>query len=207
MADISPGQFPTNPSFESVNFRIVTPTIVSETNSGKLRRVGYGHSYYTFDVKYPYLTYNQAGTVNSFVATAQGPLFSFEIVLPEVSYSDAPDAVTANATITTSGNLTYGAKTMTVSNCGANKTVMQPGDYFKFANHSKVYMCTTTVTSNGSGVANVTFSGSLVTNVPSGTRMTITAVPFTVVLAEQTQEYMVSTRGITNLTLSMREVW
>jgi len=207
MADISPGQFPTNPSFESVNFRINTPTITTETNSGKLRRVGLGHSFYSFDVVYPFLTYSQSGTVNAFVAVAQGPLFSFEIVLPEISYSDAPDAATANATITTSGNITYGVKTVTVSNCGANKTVMQPGDYFKFANHSKVYMATTTVTSNGSGVANVTFSGAAVSAVPTGTRMTITAVPFTVVLAETQQEYQVSSRGITNLTLSMREVW
>lgn len=207
MADISPGQFPTNPSFEAVNFRILTPTITSETTAGKVRRVGFGHSFYTFDVRYRYLTYRDAGTVMAFVALAQGPLFSFEIVLPEISYSDAADSVSANATITTSGALTFGAKTMTVNNCGANKSVMQAGDYFKFANHSKVYMATQDVTSNASGVATVTFSGGLVTNVSSGTRMTITAVPFTVILAEGTQEYEVSQRGITTLALSMREVW
>lgn len=207
MADISPGQFPANPSFEAVNFRILTPTITSETSAGKVRRVGFGHSFYTFDVRYRYLTYRDAGTVMAFVALAQGPLFSFEIVLPEISYSDAADSVAANSTITTSGNITSGAKTMTVANCGANKSVMHAGDYFKFANHSKVYMATQDVTSNGSGVATVTFSGGLVTNVPSGTRMTITAVPFTVILAESTQEYEVSQRGITTLALSMREVW
>ena len=207
MADISPGQFPASPSFEAVNFRIITPTITSETSAGKVRRVGFGHSYYTFDVRYRYLTYRDAGTVMAFVATAQGPLFSFEIVLPEISYSDAPDSVSANSTITTNGNLTFGAKTMSVANCGANKTVMYAGDYFKFANHSKVYMATNDVVSNASGVATINFSGGLVTNVTTGTRMTITAVPFTVVLAEGTQEYEVSQRGITTLALSMREVW
>lgn len=207
MADISPGQFPTTPSFTSVNFRIITPTITTETSAGKLRRVGFGHSFYTFDVKYQNLTYNLAGIVQGFVALAQGPLLSFEIVLPEISYSDAAAATTANSTITSSATITAGQKWVNVNNCGANATVLLAGDYFRFANHSKVYMTTTDVVANSGGAANIVFSGSAVSSVPSGTRLHIQAVPFTVVLADSQQEYEVGQRGITTLGLSMREVW
>jgi hypothetical protein len=207
MADISPGQFPTTPSFQAVAFKIVTPTITSVTNSGKMRRVGQGHSYYSFDVKYPQISAQDQGKVMAFVATAQGPVFSFEIVLPEISTSKATDATTANTTITTSANITYGQRYVTVNNCGNNKQIVKAGDYFRFANHSKVYMATQDVTSNGAGAANITFSGSSVTSVTSGTRLQIQDVPFTVVLAEEEQSYDVGYGGVSTLSLSMREVW
>jgi hypothetical protein len=207
MADISPGQFPSSPSFQAVAFTINTPTITSVTNAGKMRRVGQGHSYYSFDVRYSSITAQDQGKVMGFVATAQGPVFSFEIVLPEISTSKATDATTANATITSSANITYGQKYVTVSNCGNNKQILRAGDYFRFANHSKVYMATADVTSNGSGAANILFSGSAVTSVTSGTRLQIQDVPFTVVLAEDAQSYDVGYGGISSLSLSMREVW
>ncbi len=47
------GTFPSSPGFQAVNFKINTPTLTSETLSGKKRRVGMGHSYYTFTVKFP----------------------------------------------------------------------------------------------------------------------------------------------------------
>jgi hypothetical protein len=96
---------------------------------------------------------------------------------------------------------------VTVSNCGNNKQILRAGDYFRFANHSKVYMATADVTSNGSGAANILFSGSAVTSVTSGTRLQIQDVPFTVVLAEDAQSYDVGYGGISSLSLSMREVW
>lgn len=207
MADIGPGQFPTDPSFETVNFRINTPTISSETSAGKIRRVGFGHSFYTFDVKYSNLTQVKLNKVNGFVATAQGPLLSFEIVLPEISTPTAPDAATANATVTTSANISYGARYVGLSNCGANKTILYAGDHFKFANHSKVYMATVDITSNGSGVANLVFAGASVTSVPSGTRVTIQNVPFTAIITNTQQEYEMGIGGISQMTLNMREVW
>lgn len=210
MADISPGQFPTDPTFSTVNFKVNTPAILTETNAGKVRRASFGHSYYSFDVEYPPLTPQEAREVQGFVEVAHGPLYSFEIVLPKVSYSISANAATANTTVTTAAAIAYGATEVLLSNCGANKTIMYAGDYFKFANHSKVYMCTnrnTGVQSNAAGYATLSFSGVGVTSVPSGTRLTIDAVPFTVILAEQTHSYEVSYGGMTSLKLSMREVW
>jgi hypothetical protein len=206
MADISPGQFPTTPSFQAVNFKINTPTITSETNSGKIRRVGYGHSYYTMEAKYPSLTASQLGEVTGFVATAMGSLFSFEIVIPELSYTKASNTSANNAA--TSANIAVGQRWANLASVGVNNTIiLKAGDFLKFKNHSKVYMVTQDVTTSGSGTANVQFSGSAVSSIPSGTQIITNSVPFTMILDSPEQQFESSYGGISSLSLSMREVW
>jgi hypothetical protein len=206
MADISPGQFPTTPSFQAVNFKINTPTITTETNAGKIRRVGFGHSYYTMEAKYPSLTASQLGEVTGFVATAMGPLFSFEIVIPELSYSKAP--ITTANNVATTGNVSVGQRFVNLTGVGVNNTIiLKAGDFFRFNNHSKVYMVTQDVTTSGSGTANVQFSGSVVSSVTSGTRIWTNGVPFTMILESPEQQFESSYGGISSLSLSMREVW
>jgi len=206
MADISPGQFPTTPSFQAVNFKINTPTITTETNSGKVRRVGYGHSYYTFEAKYPSLTASQLGEVTGFIATAMGPLFSFEVIIPELSYSKA-SITTANNKSTT-GTVAVGQRWANLTGVGVNNTtILKAGDFIRFNNHSKVYMVTQDVVTSGSGTANVQFSGSAVSSVPSGTAIWTNGVPFTVILEGPEQQFESSYGGISTLSLSMREVW
>jgi hypothetical protein len=85
--------------------------------------------------------------------------------------------------------------------------VLAAGDYFKFANHTKVYQCTSPCTSNSSGVATLYFNGPLVLAVPSGTNLTITAVPFTVIADGEAQEFEAGYGGITSMSVAMREVW
>lgn len=207
MADISPGQFPTSPSFQSVNFKINTPTITSETTSGKMRRVAQGHSYYSFEVRYPSVTQTDVGRVTGFLSQALGQMYSFEIVLPRISTPVAPDHASANNVATISSTIASGQKYAPLSNCGANKTILYAGDMFRFKNHSKVYMCTTDCTSDGSGVANLIFSGACVSSVPSGTKLWTSDVPFTVIVSDPEQEFEVSAGGITTLSINMREVW
>ena len=208
MADISPGQFPKTPSFQAINFKINTPTITSETTSGKIRRVGQGHSFYTFEVKYPALTASQLGEVMGFVSQAQGPLFSFEIVLPEISNSKANAAIQANNVCTVSTPITAGDKYCVISNCPTDTMILRAGDFFRFNTHSKVYMATQDIISGGAGTANLSFSGHAVSNVAAGTKIWLTNdVPFTVILDSPEQSFDMSYGGISTLSLSMREVW
>lgn len=204
MADLAT-QFPTNPSFQGVNFRINTPTQTSESYSGKMRRVGLGVSYYTWEVQYPNLTPLQAGTVTGFISQALGMQFSFEIVLPEISYSKALNQTTLEPIV--SSTTAIGATNVNLSNCGLNKNVLAAGDFFKFNNHSKVYMCVSPCISDSNGVATLFFSCPLTSAVPVTTRLKITAVPFTAILAEDAQSFDVGVGGITSLSLPMREVW
>ena len=204
MADLAT-QFPANPSFESINFRTNTPTQLSNTMSGKIRRVGMGVTFYSWEVKYPSLTRLEAGTVKGFLAQALGPQFSFEILLPKLSYSALSDQTASVPRL--SATMAQGATSVTLTNCGANKNVLAAGDHFIFNNHSKVYMCASPCVSNGSGAATLYFSGPSVQSVPLSTNLTITAVPFTAIIAEDAQEFEVGYGGISTMTVSMREVW
>lgn len=204
MADLAT-QYPTNPSFESINFKVNTPTQLTNTITGKIRRVGLGVSYYSWEVQYPDLTPLEAGTVRGYLAQALGPQFSFEIVLPKLSYSKFTNQTTSVPRASQARSI--GATSVTLSNCGANKDVLASGDFFIFNNHTKVYQCVSPCQSNGSGVATLYFSGPLVAAVPLNTNLTITAVPFTAILAEEAQEFTTGYGGITSMSVSMREVW
>ena len=198
------GTYPATPKFETVNFKINTPSLVTETLVGKKRRVGMGISYYTFAAKYANVTAYNFGPVIGFLAKQYGPLESFQIVLPEISYSKSPNPPTAPAT---SSAAAIGVNSVVLSGCGASKTVLAAGDYFKFANHTKVYMATEDCISTGGGAATLYFSASLVSAVPSGTSLTVTAVPFTVILDNEVQEYSVGYGGMSTATVEFREVW
>jgi|TARA_B100001094_G_C17794476_1_gene606007 hypothetical protein len=204
MADIA-SQYPTSPSFNKVTISTNTPTLATETFSGKTRRVGQGHTFYNWQIKYPTLTDREAGLVEGFLAQTYGSLFSFEIVLPEVSYSKSTNPPSTTPATTTS--YAAGAKSVALDNCGANKEVLYSGDFFKFDNHSKVYQAVATCTSDGSGVATLYFAGSLVASVPNDTDLTLTAVPFTAISENDVQKFDVGIGGLTSITVDMRETW
>jgi hypothetical protein len=193
--------FPSNPSFTSVAFKVNTPMLKTTSFSGKVTRVAQGHQFYTFTVKYPSLTRTEFGQVNGFMAARLGSYDAFDIVLPEISYTNATDAPTG--TVTTTAAATAGSFSVPVTNVGTGRTVLRAGDYFRFGNHSKVYMATADLVGNST----LYFSGALVADVPSGTTLTITAVPFRVILDNDLQEYESGIGGITTLQLDMREVW
>jgi hypothetical protein len=203
MADITTA-FPNTPSFQTVDFKVITPTITSETVSGKKRRVGQGISFYTWTAKYPPLTPRDAGPIIGFIRFAEGPLYSFEVVLPEISFTKC-FAVAANVAITS--NIGIGAVNVTISTSTINSEVLRAGDYFKFNNHSKVYQAVLNCNSNGSGAATLFFASPTVSNVSSGTGLTINSVPFTAIIDSQEQDITVGFGGMTELEVQMREVW
>ena len=203
MADLAT-QFPTYPSFQTVNFKINTPSLASQTLSGKFRRVGMNVSYYTWEVKYSNLMPIDAGTVLGYTAQAFGPQFSFEIILPKISYTRIYNQTTSQ--VRTAAQVQIGATSILIQTAN-NANVLGAGDFFKFNNHSKVYQCVSPCVADGAGRATLYFSGPAVAFVENNTQLTITAVPFTAVLAEDTQEFETGVGGITSLGLTMREVW
>lgn len=204
MADLA-GFYPITTPPNSVEVRPITPTQITQSFSGKTRRTGYGVQYYEMKLTYAPMTDLQHRPIQGFLAQAFGPQLSFEVVLPEVCYSASPNPPTT--TVRTSANMAKGAKTVTLTNCGISKTVLVGGDYFKFNNHSKVYQATNTIVSDGSGNATLFFAGSAVEAVPSNTNLTITAVPFTMILTSPNQNYTVGIGGISQMTVEMRETW
>jgi hypothetical protein len=68
-------------------------------------------------------------------------------------------------------------------------------------------MVTAPCVSDSSGNATLFFSCPLVQAIPLSTNLTITSVPFTAILTEDAQKFDVGYGGITQMSLSMREVW
>jgi hypothetical protein len=204
MADLAT-QYPTTPSFSAVDFTINTPSQTSNTMSGKLRRVGLGISFYSWQVKYSNLTPIYAGTVRGYLAQALGPQFSFEIVLPDISYTNLTNQTSSTQRLSATGAI--GSTSVSLTGCGASADVLAAGDFFKFNSHSKVYQCVSPCESDSSGNATLYFSGPLVEAVSASTNLTITAVPFTACLAGNEQSFTSGNGGITNMSVSMREVW
>jgi len=195
------GTYPSSPAFNTVNFKINTPVIKTTTLSGKSRRVAQGHSFYTFEAKYNNISKYDAGPVVGFISQQYGSLETFQIVLPEISYSKVGNQTTGS--VTTTATVAAGVDHVSVTGVTSGKNLLRAGDFFKFANHSKVYMCSVTWTTGQP----LYFSGSLVTAVPSGTALVIDAVPFTVILDSELQEVDVGIGGITQLNVSLRETW
>jgi hypothetical protein len=204
MADLAL-RYPINPSFQTVNFKVTTPAQTSQTLSGKIRRVGLGVSYYSWEMTYNNLLPIDLGTLIGYFSQALGQQFSFEIVLPKLSYSKIPNQTTDVPTVITT--IPIGSISVTLTNCGANRNVLAAGDFFKFNNHTKVYMCVSPCVANSSGQATLFFSGPSVSAVPNNTALTITEVPFTVILEEELQEWNYGPGGISNLSVAVREVF
>ena len=81
------------------------------------------------------------------------------------------------------------------------------GDYVKFANHDKVYVVTSDVTSaNSTGEATIPIEPALVTSPADQSLLTLTAVPFTVALTGRVQEFETGTTGLYEYELDMEEV-
>jgi len=198
------GTFPTSPSFTTTNFKINSPVQTSQTFGGRIRRVGMGTSYYTFTVKFPPMTRAQAQPIIGFMAAQFGQLDSFSIYLPVESY---PSAAYSGSTPRAQAALATGVRTAQISNITANAKILNAGDYFKFANHDKVYMAVENCTANGSGVATLNFSGGLVNAVPINTNLNVTDVPFKVILNNEVQEYEIGLGKMYAMELDMREVF
>ena len=214
------GTFPSSPGFEAVNFKINTPGLATKTLSGKTRRVSMGHSFYSFTVNYPTLTRDAIGTVTAFVSQQLGSQYSFQIVLPQISSTKLATQV-GSATVSGgtddlgSGVTGYKAGKFQIQvTANAAGNVLRAGDFFKF-NHpstptetwTKAYMCSTSLVISSGTTGQLFFSGGLVDNIPNGTAIQLTNVPFTVILDGNVQQFEVGVGGTSSLSLDMTEVW
>ena len=212
--------------FQAVDFKINSPTQITESISGKMRRIGMGISYYTFTVKYPNISRQKMATLMGYLSQTQGPLYAFDILLPSISYTKLTNQITGSVTVTggtdtwtENGTSKTGYKTGrgTITVSGSNGALFSGGDVFKFndlnypgddaANvHRKVYMSTNEVNISG-GTGTVYFTGGLVDNVPNGTTITYNTVPFQVTMTNEVQTFSVGQQGIGGLEFDCREVW
>ena len=187
------GTFP-SVGFRAANMRSRNRNFKSEAVSGRqqVRNRG-GHSW-EFTAMFPPMTRATFAPVMAFVNSQDGMLGTFQIVVPILSTTLG--SVTGTALAAASGAI--GATSLAMD--GITGT-LKAGDYFKFANHSKVYA----LTADRAGAGTITFRPPLVATVADNEEITYTNVPFTVRMVNDVQEFPANTAVLFNYEIDLME--
>lgn len=199
------GNFPTDPGFTTVGFKMNNIVKKTQTASGRMTRVSVGTTIWSGTLVFPPMTLAEFKPVQGFVALAQGSLNEFDIVIPTVSSSTSINA--PFVVLDTFGTHSKGDTAIEIdSDLGGEGNVLKAGDVVRFDNHSKVYMCTTDVNTDGGGGATLNISPPLLEDLPADTDITIIDVPFRMILSNEVQEFGYRTDGLVEYEIDVREV-
>lgn len=186
------GTYPTTPEFQSVNFKSEQKTITTTTDSGKMFAVQVDGQRFSFSARYAVMDVSEFNPINAFIMKQRTQKETFQIVLPKISYAKGSET----GTILVSGAHSAGDTTIAIDGHTSDTAQsFKAGDKIKFASHSKVYMIVDDVTPS-SNSSTITIEPPLRSSLSDNEAVTYDAVPFTVRLTNDVQEYGL---GINNL--------
>lgn len=197
------GNFPVGEGFVSANFKSNNITKRSQTASGRYIRETSATTLWSVTLATPTLTQAQARPIQAYIARCRGGINEFDIILPEISYSVANSAY--HSTVLTCANTSGGATAVNFTSGANNATVIKAGDVVRFSNHTKVYMATTDVTTDGSGNGTLNIEPALIEAVTTSHTIIHNAVPFRMIMDQDVQEYIYTLEGYTAFELEMVE--
>lgn len=197
------GQFPTDPNFNSLNFKDNRPTLLNQTLSGRKQVRQIGAQYFSFTVAMPPLQQEKSQEIFAFLQKQKGSFEDFTIVAP----LDNLGAGKAETDIQVVGAHTSGDASIALDGFTVNQTgALKAGDLIKFANHSKVYMVQSDIDSDGSGALTVLISPNLVASLADNEAVTVNKPSFTVYLENNEIMYSTSASGFYSISFDVREV-
>ena len=91
---------------------------------------------------------------------------------------------------------------MTVS----TSNILRAGDFIKFSDHTKVYMVTEDVTSDGSGEATLNFHPAAVQAIATNSTISIASVPFNVSFQDDVREFGTNYSNLYSYEIALIEV-
>lgn len=177
--------YPVTPKFSAVNLESDSPTLFSETVSGRMQSRKIGGQKWKFSAAYAPMTRAEFQPVWAFVVAQQGRHGVFTVIPSEISSTSG----TATGSVLTTGAALVGATSVGVDGLTGD---LKAGDFIKFANHDKVYM----LTADRSGNGTLSFTPGLVSTLINNEQVVYSDVPFTVRLANDIQTY---NTGVGNL--------
>jgi len=176
-----------NTNFISVNLSSNQKTLFSETDSGKTFRRQVQGQKFSFTVKYPPMKRSEFAPIMAFIMKQRARKEDFTITMP--SYLNAQGNETG--TLLVDGVHAVADTTIAINGfAGDGAGRLKAGDFIKFA-HSKVYMVVEDATSS-SNASTVTIEPPLREALANDSAVTYDAVPFTVHLASDVQEFATS---------------
>jgi hypothetical protein len=195
------GTWPASPEFAAMNFINDAPAQVSLAASGVRHVADLTGQRWRATASYPPMTRAQFAPIAAFVAAQRGQYGSFKIVLPILS--------TPLGDISASTPLVNGAdqtgRSLITDGWANSQLVLKAGDVFKLASNDKVYMVTSDGTSDGSGNLTLAIEPALVASPADNEALTVTAVPFTMALAGNPQEFPARPGGFFSYEVDMVE--
>lgn len=196
------GTWPSTPNFRSVNFRSVSNTRITETQSGRKLRSSTAGTRFSATIQYPNMTVADFKNIQNVATQAQGPLNSFDIVLPSISETNS---TVTGTTATVDGTFGAGSNSIDIATNKTSSVILKAGDVIRFASHTKVYMVTADVTTDGSGNATVVIAPNLFQGIVDTSSITLTDVPFRMILAGDVQEFKYAVNGFVTYEIDVIE--
>ena len=188
------GTYPSTPEFQAINVSSRHNNVYSETVSGRTQVRTVGGQRFSFTARYNPMTRAEFQPVFAFVTSQQGRLGTFGIVPPVIGSTSG----SATGTALCNGGASAGDTTVPVDGFTGD---IKAGDFVKFA-HGKVYM----VTADRDGAGDISIEPALVEDVSDDEEMTYNSVTFTMRLANDVQEYALSSNEYYEYEIDMLEV-
>lgn len=201
------GNWPSTPGFQSVDFGAQSQTRVTETQSGRTVRFSTASSKFAARIRYPKIGTTTFRAVQAAATRANGSLNSFDIILPTIS--DTKTGLSSQ-TVKVSTAASVGASSIGITSDATSTTILKAGDVVRFENHTKVYMVTTDVSSNGAGVATMGIFPNLITaldddSAGGNTSVTVHQVPFRMFIDKDLQTFKYSNDDFVTVELDLVE--
>ena len=180
------GAFPST-NFNAVNIKNNQKTLLSETDSGKTFRRQVQGQRFSFTVSFPPMKREDFAPIMAFIMKQRSRKENFTITLPSTFNALGSET----GTLLVNGVHSSADTTIDIDGfAGDGAGRLKAGDFIKFA-HDKVYMIVADVTSS-SNAATVTIEPPLRTALANNSAVTYDAVPFTVHLNSDVQEFEIN---------------
>lgn len=198
------GTWPSTIGFRTVNFKAVSSTKQTTTQSGRRIRVSTAGTRFSTTIQYPRMALANFKPIQAVATRLEGPLNSFDIILPSVSENQS--GVTG-IIATVDGTNAAGSSSVNIATNKNSQTIMKAGDVIRFPSHNKVYMLTADATTDGTGDVAVAITPNLIEAVDDDGSSTVTVddVPFRMTLTGDIQEYKYATDGTVSYEIDIIE--
>ena len=197
------GTFPSTPKPVSIEVQSVEPTLISVANNLRRQVRSRGGQRWLFKCIFPALARSDLGPIFAFSVAQRGQFETFTWVPTTIGTTRGASSETP----VVNGALSAGVSSATLDGLTASTSnILRSGDFFKFSGHTKVYMVTSDMSSDGSGAATLNFAPKLDSDVADNETLTIASVPFQVAFSSDNREYKTDASGYYQYEIELVEV-
>ena len=156
------------------------------------------------NVSFPPMTRAEFAPIYAFSVKQKGQYETFTYVPPTISTTRG----SSGETPVVNGAISAGAVTASVDGLTASTSnILRAGDFIKFSDHTKIYMVTDDMSSDGSGDATLNFHPAATEAIPDDATITIASVPFTVSFQDDVREYGTNYTNLYSYEINLIEVY